>query len=119
MAVESQFDLDTFHDPSEFGSDGVIATQFGSVNVTITMAEAAAVVMPTQNGNSTGFSSVIMQAASVSTATYKGIVPTYQLLNKVAQDNTLTVAEGQHAGTYTIIDVNNNGQMTTLVLHKQ
>lgn len=117
MAVEGQFDLEAFCDPSEFGSDAVIATATGPVAVTATFSEAASTAVPTQAGNTT-FSPLMMQAAKITTATLKAIVPTFQLQGRVAQDDGITVAPGQYAGAYRIIDLRTSAQMTTLILHR-
>lgn len=117
MSVESQIDFDAFCDPSEFGSDAVISTASGPVAVTADFGEAAVTAIPTQAGSSS-FSPLMMQAANVTTATLKAILPTYQLQGKVGQGDTIAVPAGQYAGTYRIIDVRTSGPMTALILHR-
>lgn len=112
MAVESLSDLNGFVNPDEFGVHCFIVTAFGQIEVNGIFDEAALTVEPTTSNSS--YSSVMIQAAEVTTTRPLLLVPTHQLQSKVAQDDEVTIGEAR----YVIADIRKDGEMSVLLLHQ-
>lgn len=113
MSVESDYDLDAFFQPEEFGLIALV----GGVPVPGVMDTMADDQRPGATANSS-MGSFLVGAAD---ATIQKLQFTcrWSLVASVAVETSLVIESGEFAGTYRIKDIQRDSQICRLMLNKR
>lgn len=111
MAVETAADLAAFTNPDEFG----VVAIWNGVSITGIPDTFHLKERPGENSRSS-ISSYIAAAADVSSQVIQ-FLTAWGPISAVAQDDTLTITGGDHAGAYRIRDIQRDGEMCRLMLN--
>jgi hypothetical protein len=117
MAVESDADLLGFFDPTEFGTEAVIAAVSGPIEFAGIIDSEAGSDRPGSNSRS-GSSPFLTGAADAKIQTIQMMTPFAPVSDARAED-TLTIAAGPYAGAYRIRDIQRDGEVCRLLLNKR
>lgn len=114
--IESASDLAAYFSPDEFGVDGVVSTQSGTIPVSGIMDVAADNDRPGANARSG--SSPFMVGVADATIHRLQFMTQFAPVAAVRAEDTLQITAGQYAGNYRIRDIQRDGEVCRLLLNK-